>query len=91
MDHYDSIHHFSDHKGKSLLFSPQRIIIIYTAFRIIYLMRKKLGLETMLEYIDIYVSIIEKHNPHLKHAVSRSLDLIDMNKIYEEARRKDHE
>jgi len=69
---------------KSILFRTQNIVIIYTALRILLAMQKQLGLEAMLEYHCKYLKIVESGNPLLKHAVTRALSLIDVEKIYKE-------
>lgn len=58
-------------------------VAIYTTFKITQEMRKKLGVEAMLEYVDNYCLIIEEFNPQVKTAVSRALSLIDVNRIYD--------
>ena len=69
---------------RNIFFRSQNIVIIYTALRILLAMQKKLGLEAMLEYRSKYLQSIEGNNPLLKHAVTRALSLIDIEKIYKE-------
>ena len=72
-------------QSKNIFFRTQNIVIIYTALRILLAMQKQLGLEAMLEYRGKYLQSIEGSNPLLKHAVTRALSLIDVEKIYKEA------
>ncbi len=71
--------------SKNIFFRTQNIVVIYTALRILLAMQKQLGLEAMLEYRGQYLRAIESSNPLLKHAVTRALSLIDVEKIYREA------
>ncbi|HOD12133.1 MAG TPA: hypothetical protein PLO93_04645 [Candidatus Omnitrophota bacterium] len=71
--------------SKNIFFRTQNIVVIYTALRILLAMQKQLGLEAMLEYRGQYLRSIESSNPLLKHAVTRALSLIDVEKIYREA------
>jgi len=63
-------------------FNPQNLIIIYTSFRILDTMRRQLGLEAMLEYIDKYLALIDKDNPPLQAAVSQALKLMKVERLY---------
>ncbi len=81
--HQDSkpIHHSSP----DTFFSGQNMVAIYTVLSILVKMKNSLGLEATLEYIDKYLSTIEKHNPKIKHAASLAIKLISVEKIYNEA------
>ncbi|MDD3375305.1 MAG: hypothetical protein PHY73_06265 [Candidatus Omnitrophica bacterium] len=65
--------------------SPRSIIALYTSLRILLMMRKELGLEAMLEYLNKNVETIENNNIQMKSAVTRALLFIDTKKIYEKA------
>lgn len=67
------------------IFSPQNLITIYTALRILDAMRQQLGLEAMLEYMAKYLTLIEKDNPPLKAAVTQALKLMKVERIYQDA------
>ena len=67
----------------NIFFSPRSIVTLYTSLRILLVMRKKLGLEAMLEYLDKYVENLEKDNVQMKRAVTRALLFIDTKKLYE--------
>ncbi len=67
------------------IFSQNNMIAIYTVLSILRKMEHELGLEAMLEYVQQYLISIEKHNPQIKYAVSRALQLIQVEKIYKEA------
>ncbi len=66
----------------SLLFS----IETYSMLSILKKMKETLGLETMLEYLDVYLRNIDQNNPKLKMAVEEALKRFNVAKIYEEAR-----
>ncbi len=66
------------------LFSPGQTIAIYTVMRILLLMKARLGLEAMLEYVSQYLKIIESYNPQIKNAVSQAVELISVEKVYKE-------
>ena len=70
---------------RNTFFSGQNMVAIYTVLSILVEMKKSLGLEATLEYIDKYLSTIEKHNPQIKHAASLAIKLISVEKIYNEA------
>ena len=73
------------HHSKNILFRASNIVVIYTALRILSVMRKQLGLEVMLEYHQKYLQAVEEKNPMLKHVVGRALSLINVEKIYKES------
>ncbi|MBI3618298.1 MAG: hypothetical protein HY210_08840 [Candidatus Omnitrophica bacterium] len=60
-------------------------IAIYTVLCILRRMKREVGLEAMLEYLDKYLGAIETHNPQLKHAVAKALSLMSVEKMYREA------
>lgn len=60
-------------------------ITLYTIFSVLKRMRRELGLEAMIEYMDFYQNLIEKYNPQFKNAVGRALDVISVEKIYADA------
>ena len=70
---------------QNTFFSGQNMVAIYTVLSILIEMKKTLGLEATLEYIDRYLSTIEQHNPQIKHAASLAIKLISVEKIYNEA------
>jgi hypothetical protein len=65
--------------------SNSNMLAIYTILRVLRRMQAQLGLEAMLEYLEMYLKTIEKHNPKLKYAVSTALELMSVEKIYKEA------
>ncbi len=64
---------------------PPHSIAVYTVLRILWRMRKQLGLEAMLEYLEKYMAAIENHNPQLENAVHEALSLLDVERMYKEA------
>lgn len=64
------------------LLSPNNIIAIFTTLTILLKMKKQLGLEAMIEYMEFYILTIEKHNPRFKGAVEQALSMISVNRIY---------
>ena len=87
MDNLEPINKFSTGcgEGKNFFLSPRNLIIIYTVFRILYLMKSQLGLEAMLEYLKFYIQMVDRSNPDVCHAVSRGLSFLSVEKIYKEA------
>lgn len=73
---------FSEYMGKTPI--PQKSIATYTILCILRQMKKDVGLEAMLDYLDHYLLTIEKHNPKLKLAVEKALTIMDVEKIYKE-------
>jgi len=71
--------------------SPSGNIGIYTVLSTLCLMRHQLGLEAMLDYIERYLAIIEKHSPQIKPAVRHILKRVNVEKIYHDAMRKEDE
>ncbi len=65
--------------------APNNSIAIYTVLSILLKMKEHLGLEAMLEYVRNYLKIINDHNPELKPAVTRALNLMNIEKIYKDA------
>ena len=70
---------------KNTFFSGENMVAIYTVLSILVEMKKTLGLEATLEYIDKYLSTIEQHHPQIKNAASLAIKLISVEKIYNEA------
>ena len=75
-------------KEKPLLFVPDNLIATYTVLNVLLKMRKTLGLEAMMDYIDKYLETIEGSNPEMKRAIALALTFVDVRDIYEEAMRK---
>lgn len=71
--------------------NSSKFVIVYTSFKIIFRMKKILGLEAMLEYLSSYIQIMEKKNPQLKDSVEQALDSMDMKRIYRDAERMRYE
>ena len=62
--------------------TPENTIAIYTTLSILLKMRTHLGLEAMMEYMEFYISTIERYNPRFKGAVEQALSLMNVQKIY---------
>jgi len=62
--------------------SSRNIVAIYTILAILTRMRKTLGLEAMLEYIEEYQKAIIMHNPTLKGTVNRAMLLMNIERLY---------
>ena len=56
---------------------------------ILLVMKKDLGLEAMLEYMDQYLKTIDKHNPKLKFAVEKALSYMSVEKMYKDAMKRE--
>ena len=64
------------------------MISIYTGLCILHKMRHQLGLEAMMEYMDTYIQAMEEKNPILKAAVGQAVTVVSVERIYDEACRK---
>ena len=80
-----SIHPQGSPKTENIFLSSDNMIAIYTVLSILIKMKRLLGLEAMLEYIQRYLETIEKRHPPIKQAVSQAIQLISVEKIYKEA------
>ena len=67
-----------------------RAVTTYTAMCILREMKKRMGLEAMIEYQENYVRLIERYNPNLKMAVTRALAIMDVERMYKDARYEEH-
>ena len=68
----------------------ERAVTTYTAMCILREIRTRLGLEAMMEYQENYLALIEKFNPKLKMAVMRALAVMDVERMYKDARYESH-
>ena len=66
------------------LFTKTELIAVYTMMRVLKKMRKELGLEACIEYIDKFIAIIGKDSSNLNKAVEYILRNIDIKNIYQE-------
>ena len=65
-------------------FSPQNLIVVFTVLSLLIRMKEKLGFEAMLEYMAYYLRIVGTKNPSIQAAVGRALDVVDIERIYED-------
>ena len=65
--------------------SPDNIIAVYTTLVLLRRMRRQLGMEAMLEYMDAYLTMIEKTNPRLRKVVALILSSMNLDAMYKEA------
>lgn len=78
---------FSPSANSSNIFTqPHNIIAIYTVLSILLKMRRLMGLEAMLEYIQLYLKKVEDQDHQLKPAVTRALEMMSLEKIVAEVR-----
>mgnify|MGYP001586250912 FL=1 len=70
---------------QNIFTTPVNSIAIYTVLCILRRMKREVGLEAMLEYLDKYLGTIEAHNPQLKSAVEKALGMMSVEKMYREA------
>lgn len=79
-------------RGSKLVFLPFKdqgtCLSLYTVLSVLRRMKQRLGLEAMLEYMEFYLTLIEKYNPQLEQAVGKALTLINLEKVYDDAMRK---
>ncbi|MFA5060637.1 MAG: hypothetical protein WC676_08450 [Candidatus Omnitrophota bacterium] len=71
-------------KASNIFSSASNSIAIYTFLRLLFKMRSHLGLEAMLEYVEKYLSVIDKNNPEFKTAVGEAINLISIEKMYKD-------
>lgn len=71
------------------LFKPNSLVTVYTVFRILTMMRRRLGLEAMLEYLERSIFLLERENPRIKSAVTQALTFMNVEKIYKDAVKTD--
>ncbi|MFA5088121.1 MAG: hypothetical protein WC552_03700 [Candidatus Omnitrophota bacterium] len=62
----------------------ENTLVVYTILLIMVKMRKELGLEVMLEYMDKYVAITAEHHPKLRYAVGEALSMFSIKKMYQD-------
>ena len=72
-------------KFPRMLTDSTNSVAVYTVLCVLRCMKTQLCLEAMLEYMEEYLKIIEKHNPILKDAASRAMSRINIEKIYKDA------
>ncbi len=71
-------------KRNSFLFPPEHIVAFYTLLAVLLKMKKDLGLEAMLEYMALYLKVIDSHNPKITMAVTKTLEIIPIEVLYHE-------
>lgn len=64
------------------MFLKNNAIAIYTGLEILSRIKKQVGLEAMLEYMQNYQKLIEQHNPDFRQAVGGALAIMDVEKLY---------
>ena len=67
------------------LFTQDNTIAVYTVIAILRQMKNELGLEAMMEYMAEYLRVIEDNNPRLKRSVCKVLQLMSVEKMYNDA------
>ena len=72
--------------SSNIFTQPHNIIAIYTVLSILLKMRRLMGLEAMLEYIQLYLKKVEDQDHQLKPAVTRALEMMSLEKIVAEVR-----
>jgi len=68
-----------------ILANSSSAIAIYTMLCVLGKMKRKIGLEAMLEFSQKYMDLIERRNPKIKHAIAKTLTSIDIEEIYKES------
>lgn len=64
------------------MFLKDNAIAIYTGLAILTRIKNQVGLEAMLEYMQHYQELIERHNPGFRQAVGGALAIMDVEKLY---------
>ena len=72
-------------KESSSFTFPEHNVAVYTVLYILLLMRKRLGIEAMLEYVEEYLIVVEQSNPRFQTAVRQALALMSVEKMYKDA------
>lgn len=67
------------------IFSGRNMVVVYTMLSILVVMKKQLGLEAMLEYMDEYLRVAGEGNPRVRWAVRRALAMMSVEKMYHDA------
>ena len=62
---------------------------IFAILTILMRMKSDFGFEAMLEYIEKYLRAIETPHPEIKSAVIRTLEIVNLHKIYKEVDSRD--
>ncbi len=75
----------SPHPHNKLL-TPHNILIIFTFLSVLLRMKERLGLEAMLEYMARYREIIISRNPSVQRAVTRAMEMINVERMYYDIR-----
>lgn len=84
MDAMESANNNKLSKRNSFLFPPEHMVAFYTLLAVLLKMRKDLGLEAMLEYMALYLKVIDSHNPQIAMAVTKTLEIIPVEVLYHE-------
>jgi hypothetical protein len=71
-----------DYDMKNLLVNKQSIAV-YSVIAILRNMRNELGLEAMSEFVDLYVTAVERINPELKNILHEALSEQAINHFYQ--------
>ena len=83
--HFQNLPPESTSQKSKELFNGGQTVVIYTVLSILNRMRQTLGLEVMLEYIETYLQLTARREPEIKNAVTKALNLMNVEKIYREA------
>jgi len=65
-------------------FLKNNAVALYTLLAILTRIKNTMGLEAMLEYIEHYQKLIERHNPDFKTAVQAALAMMSVEKMYQD-------
>jgi hypothetical protein len=57
--------------------------VIYTSLCLLQNIKRKLGLEAMLEFQEAYIKKLENINPEFKGAFGRAMELVKIEDLYE--------
>ncbi len=67
------------------IFLGGNMAVIYTMLSILVMMKKQLGLEAMLEYMEEYLRVVGEGNLKVQFAVRRALAMMSVEKMYHDA------
>lgn len=71
-------------------FFNNNAVAIYTLLVILTRIKNTMGLEAMLEYIDSYKIMIERHNQDFRDAVAEALTLMSVEKMYKDIKKDEN-
>ena len=79
-----NVHHLLTKINHKIIIPNDQTVAIYTTLRIIERMKKEIGLEVTLEYLEHYIAEVERNIPPIKKTTDYILQFINIRKIFQE-------